>query len=81
MSSIRVFPALARTAIVTAILASTLAACSHHDDDSTPSKPPAPQFSADVTRTTHGVVHVKAADFRSLGYGLAYACACLPIRC
>jgi acyl-homoserine-lactone acylase len=30
---------------------------------------------ADITRTTHGVVHVKASDFRSLGYGAAYAYA------
>lgn len=30
---------------------------------------------ADIVRTTHGVVHVKANDFRSLGFGLAYAYA------
>jgi acyl-homoserine-lactone acylase len=68
MSIHRVFPVLA--------LSATLAACGHHDSGSTPATPtPPPQFSADITRTTHGVVHVKAADFRSLGYGLAYAYA------
>ncbi|KQV82800.1 hypothetical protein ASD15_31325 [Massilia sp. Root351] len=35
----------------------------------------AESFRSDVTRTSYGVVHVKAADFRSLGYGLAYAYA------
>ncbi len=30
---------------------------------------------AEVARTTHGVVHVKANDYRSLGYGVAYAYA------
>lgn len=64
----RVFPAIALGAILTA--------CSHHDSDISPStSAPPPQFSADITRTTHGIVHVKAADFRSLGYGLAYAYA------
>ena len=64
----RVFPAIALGAILTA--------CSHHDSDTSPSTPaPPPRFSADITRTTHGIVHVKAADFRSLGYGLAYAYA------
>ncbi|MRV76808.1 hypothetical protein GJ700_34370 [Duganella sp. FT92W] len=29
----------------------------------------------EVTRTSYGVVHVKANDFRSLGYGVAYAYA------
>ncbi|MVW64402.1 hypothetical protein GPY61_31220 [Massilia sp. NEAU-DD11] len=64
----RVFPAI--------VLGAILTACSHHDSDTSPSTPaPPPRFSADITRTTHGVVHVKAADFRSLGYGLAYAYA------
>jgi acyl-homoserine-lactone acylase len=30
---------------------------------------------SEVTRTSHGVVHVNAGDFRSLGYGIAYAYA------
>ncbi|QOY96832.1 acylase [Massilia sp. UMI-21] len=35
----------------------------------------APHIKVDVARTTHGVPHVRATDFRSLGYGLAYAYA------
>jgi len=30
---------------------------------------------SEVARTTHGIVHVKANDYRSLGYGTAYAYA------
>jgi acyl-homoserine-lactone acylase len=32
-------------------------------------------FKAELARTSHGVVHVRADDFRGLGYGLAYAYA------
>jgi acyl-homoserine-lactone acylase len=64
----------ARRLAVTAALGVVLAACGRHTDGSITTTPP-PQFSAEVIRTTHGVVHVKAADFRSLGYGLAYAYA------
>jgi len=35
----------------------------------------APRIKVDVARTTHGVPHVRATDFRSLAYGLAYAYA------
>jgi acyl-homoserine-lactone acylase len=35
----------------------------------------APRIKVDVARTSHGVPHVQATDFRSLGYGLAYAYA------
>lgn len=35
----------------------------------------APSLSAKVDRTSFGVVHVQGNDFRSLGYGLAYAYA------
>jgi acyl-homoserine-lactone acylase len=59
---------------VTAALGAVLAACGRHTGDTATTTPP-PQFSAEVIRTTHGAVHVKAADFRSLGYGLAYAYA------
>jgi acyl-homoserine-lactone acylase len=59
-----------------ALLSVVLCACRHHDDDATrPPAPPASAFNAELTRTTHGIVHVRAADFRSLGYGLAYAYA------
>jgi acyl-homoserine-lactone acylase len=36
---------------------------------------PAPRFSADLARTSHGVAHVRAENFLGLGYGLAYAYA------
>jgi len=35
----------------------------------------ADKIRSEVTRTKYGVVHVKANDFRSLGYGVAYAYA------
>jgi len=59
--------------VVTAAMGAILAACGPHTRGTATTPPP--QFSAEVTRTTHGVVHVKAADFRSLGYGIAYAYA------
>lgn len=39
-----------------------------------PSPAPA-QFSADIERTSLGIAHIRAGDFRGLGYGLAYAYA------
>ncbi|MCS0583364.1 penicillin acylase family protein [Massilia pinisoli] len=71
MHSLRIFGS---RLVVTAAMGAILAACGRHTGDSATTTPP-PQFSAEVIRTTHGVVHVKAADFRSLGYGLAYAYA------
>ena len=35
----------------------------------------ASRIDVEVARTTYGVPHVRAKDFRSLGYGLAYAYA------
>jgi len=77
MYPIRVSSTVVRTLIVATALGAALAACGRHSGDGPPPTPPtpAPKFSAEVSRTTHGVVHVKAADFRSLGYGLAYAYA------
>ena len=54
-----------------------LAGCSSDSDD--PAAPAAPtppiatasRINVDVARTTYGVPHVRANDFRSLGYGLA----------
>src|SRR4051812_5081338 len=56
-----------------------LAAC-HGDSDapSTQAPPPvatASRINVELARTTYGVPHVRANDFRSLGYGLAYAYA------
>ncbi|WP_426336970.1 penicillin acylase family protein [Pseudoduganella sp. R-31] len=36
---------------------------------------PAPQFAAEVTRTSYGVAHIQAKDFAGVGYGLAYSFA------
>jgi acyl-homoserine-lactone acylase len=68
---------------IAATLLFSLAGCSSSDDDAsgeTGSTAPPPVATAsriqvDVGRTAYGVPHVKAKDFRSLGYGLAYAYA------
>lgn len=67
-----------RHAVLAALLA--LAACSSDfgrgDGGSAP--PPvatASRINVDIARTTYGVPHVRARDFRSLGYGLAYSYA------
>lgn len=61
-------------AIAVAFLSLALGACGR---DSQPSNPelPAAKFNVELSRTTHGVAHVRADDFASLGYGLAYAYA------
>jgi len=71
---------LSHAALAAALLA--LAACSSSDSDSADSAGTAPpplatasRISVDVARTTYGVPHVRAKDFRSLGYGLAYTYA------
>ncbi|WP_281911146.1 penicillin acylase family protein [Massilia varians] len=55
-----------------------LGACSRDKDDD-PAVPPPVQTAAriqvEVARTTHGIPHVRAEDYRSLAYGLAYAYA------
>jgi acyl-homoserine-lactone acylase len=50
-----------------------LTACNRSREDDRP--PPAPKFSAELARTSNGVVHVSAQNFGGLGYGLAYAYA------
>ena len=63
---------------VAALLALSLAACHSSDDDKAAAAAPpstAARIQVDLARTTHGVPHVRANDFRSLGYGLAYAYA------
>jgi len=54
-----------------------LGACSSDDDDTAPPSPPptASRIQVEVARTAHGIPHVRADDFRSLAYGLAYAYA------
>ena len=72
-----------RRAGIAATLLLALFGCSSSDDDTsgetgTSAPPPvatASRIQVDVGRTAYGVPHVKAKDFRSLGYGLAYAYA------
>jgi acyl-homoserine-lactone acylase len=72
-----VFP---RARLLPAALVTMLAlgACSSDKDD-VAAPPPPPQTAAriqvEVARTTHGIPHVRAEDYRSLAYGLAYAYA------
>lgn len=54
--------------------ASVLSACSQEAHGSA-AIPKAAGASAEVARTAHGVVHVRAEDFRGLGLGIAYAYA------
>ena len=73
-------PVFPRTRLLAAALAAMLAlgACSSDKDD-VAAPPPPPQTAAriqvEVARTTHGIPHVRAEDYRSLAYGLAYAYA------
>jgi acyl-homoserine-lactone acylase len=57
-----------------ALAAVVLSGCGR-GGEAAPPAPPAATFSADIARTSHGVVHVRAAGFRGLGYGLAYSYA------
>ena len=59
------------------MVALALGACSSDHDDKPAPPPPEPvsRIQVELARTTHGVPHVRADDFRSLGYGLAYAYA------
>ncbi|MEN3274821.1 MAG: acyl-homoserine-lactone acylase [Massilia sp.] len=67
-------------ATLAAAAAMALAGCSSSDSDTPAREAPPPvntasRIQVDIARTTHGVPHVRANDFRSLGYGLAYAYA------
>ena len=55
------------------LCAFALLGCGRGEHGDAPSAPPS--LSADLVRTSNGVAHVRAANFRSLGYGLAYAYA------
>jgi acyl-homoserine-lactone acylase len=52
-----------------------LAGCQRSAAADTPPAARAERFKAELARTSHGLVHVRADDFRGLGYGLAYAYA------
>lgn len=66
-------PALKSTALVLAVVTTGLVACSKPaSNDTAASKQ---RYNATVRWTTHGVPHIKADDWGSLGYGFAYAVA------
>ncbi|WBS03746.1 penicillin acylase family protein [Pseudoduganella sp. SL102] len=50
-----------------------ITACNGGGNDSAQVPPAGP--SAELTRTSYGVVHIRAADFAGIGFGLAYAYA------
>jgi acyl-homoserine-lactone acylase len=66
-------PRVQGSAVILAAL--SLAGCGKGDDPARPAPQPKPQFHAEVTRTSYGIAHIRADDFKSLGYGLAYAYA------
>ncbi len=62
--------------VLTLTALALLSACHNNDPDpAPPAPPPAAKYLAELTRTSHGIAHVRADDFRGLGYGLAYAYA------
>ncbi|MCE3264564.1 MAG: hypothetical protein K0R43_3643 [Pseudoduganella sp.] len=61
-----------KACLLAALAAVTLTGCSGEGGNG---DLPRPQFAAEVTRTSYGVVHVAADDFSGVGYGLAYAYA------
>lgn len=66
-------PALKSTALILVTFAIGLVACSQpRPNDVAPSKQ---RYNATVRWTAHGVPHIKAEDWGSLGYGFAYAVA------
>ena len=61
--------------LLAAAVSLSLAACDSSDDDDANPPASAARIQVELARTTHGVPHVRADDFRSLGFGLAYAYA------
>ncbi|RMX09204.1 penicillin acylase family protein [Vandammella animalimorsus] len=53
------------------LTATWLAACGGSDDEGP--APVAPSYQAELRRTAMGIAHIKAEDWRGLGYGLGYA--------
>jgi acyl-homoserine-lactone acylase len=59
--------------VVAALLPLAFAAC--HKSAHGSVIVPQPKASAEIARTSHGIVHIRANDFHGLGYGIAYAYA------
>lgn len=66
---------MGRFAVALVLSGILLSACRHDRDSIPPAPVSTPIYQAELTRTSHGVVHVRADDFRGIGYGLAYAYA------
>jgi acyl-homoserine-lactone acylase len=58
-----------------AVLFLLLVACNGNDTHPPAHPPPHAGLTAELTRTSYGVLHVRANDFTSLGFGFAYAYA------
>src|SRR3954451_17542036 len=60
-----------------ALLVSALAASNVSSASAAPNlvPTPAPSYSATITRTDHGIPHITANNFGSLGFGAGYAAA------
>ncbi len=65
-------PALQSTALLLAVITTGLVACSKPASNDIATKE---RYNATVRWTAHGVPHIKADDWGSLGYGFAYAVA------
>ncbi|NHZ93882.1 hypothetical protein F2P45_33525 [Massilia sp. CCM 8733] len=66
---------LALSALAAGLAALAIAGCGRSDDAPGLPKAARPQLSAELARTSHGIAHIRARDFRGIGYGLAYAYA------
>jgi acyl-homoserine-lactone acylase len=72
---------LARPVLLLLTACGLVAGCDN--DHSRDSEPP-PRYSAELTRTSYGIPHIRAEDWGSLGYGYGYAYAqdnfCVTMR-
>lgn len=63
------------SALAACLAGLAMSGCGRSDEAPEPRTVARPQFSAELARTSHGIAHVRARDFRGIGYGLAYAYA------
>jgi len=72
---------MSRRFYLACVLAALLTACSDSDNNNADD---APVFAAEIRRTEHGIPHIKADDWRGLGFGFGYAYAqdnfCVTMR-
>jgi acyl-homoserine-lactone acylase len=64
-----------RSALAAGLAVLAFAGCGRGEQVPGPGRAAGAQFSAELARTSHGVVHIRARDFRGIAYGLAYAYA------